>query len=258
MPMAIKGWLIDLDGTVYTAAGPVPGAGDAIEAIRARGVGVLFTTNTSRKSRRDVVADLVRLGLSVQEEEVFSAPVAAAGWLRTCGHDRIDLLLPESTHADFTGFKLTHHEPDAVLVGDLGAEFTFERLNEAFRNLRGGAELVALHRNRYWLPAAGPTLDAGPFVAALEYASGREAVLVGKPAPAFFATAAERLGLLPEELAVVGDDLESDIRGGRVAGLTTVLVETGKSTAAEAARMASGYEPQHVIPSLRELPSLLE
>ena len=180
---AIQGLLLDLDGTVYAGQKLVQGAAAAVASLRSAGFPFLFTTNTSRKSRADVVVALAEMGLVATEGEILTAPVAAAAWLEAQGIYRVQLLVSESTHADFVGLELTDDRPEAVLVGDLGAGFTFERLNSAFRSLRSGARLVAIHRNRFWIPEAGPTLDAGPFVAALEYASGATATLIGKPAP---------------------------------------------------------------------------
>lgn len=255
--MSATGLLIDLDGTVYEGTSLVQGAVGAIDRLRAERMPFLFTTNTSRKSRADVVADLARMGLEVSPDEVLTAPVAAATWLASEGIDSVQLLVSDSTRSDFAGLTVTDQEPQAVLVGDLGQEFTFERLNSAFRSLRAGARLVAIHRNRFWLPDAGPTLDAGPFVAALEYASGERATLIGKPAPAFFAMAAEILGQPLAGLAVVGDDLESDIRGGRAAGLITIQVRTGKYERDATDAAAAEQGPHRVVDSLAEVPGLL-
>jgi len=255
--MPATGLLIDLDGTVYEGTSLVQGAVGAIDRLRAERMPFLFTTNTSRKSRADVVADLARMGLEVSPDEVLTAPVAAATWLASEGIDSVQLLVSDSTRSDFAGLTVTDQEPQAVLVGDLGQEFTFERLNSAFRSLRAGARLVAIHRNRFWLPDAGPTLDAGPFVAALEYASGERATLIGKPAPAFFAMAAEILGQPLAGLAVVGDDLESDIRGGRAAGLITIQVRTGKYERGATDAAAAEQGPHRVVDSLAEVPGLL-
>jgi HAD superfamily hydrolase (TIGR01458 family) len=254
---AIEGLLLDLDGTVYQGSRLLPGSAEAVEELRAAAVPFLFTTNTSRKSRRDVAESLGSMGLAVRESEVFSAPVAAAGWLRERRIRRVHLLVSDSTLEDFAGFEIGSEDPEAVLVGELGAEFTFERLNGAFRSLRGGARLVAIHRNRFWITEQGPTLDAGPFVAALEYASGQSASLVGKPSPAFFQTAARLLGIRSSGLAVVGDDFESDVRGGRAAGLTTIQVRTGKYDARQLDEASPADRPHHVVGSLADVPELL-
>jgi HAD superfamily hydrolase (TIGR01458 family) len=253
----IEGLLIDLDGTVYQGRELIPGSDEAIARVRARGVPLLFTTNTSRMSRSDIALSLDSMGLTVDRSEIFSAPVAAARWLRDEGVRRIHLLVADSTREDFEGFEITHDRPDAVLVGDLGADFTFERLDAAFRSLRAGACLVAIHRNRFWLTEQGPTLDAGPFVAGLEYASRQQATLVGKPSPAFFDAASSLLGVHRDKLAVVGDDLETDVRGGRAAGLMTIQVRTGKFDQALLNETPPEQRPDHIIDSLADVPSVL-
>lgn len=256
----LDGFLVDLDGTVYEGDALVPGAAETVALLRERGIPHLFTTNTSRMGRRDVVEHLAGLGVEVEIERVLTAPVAAARWLRGEGMSRVLLLLPESTHGDFTEFELatTGATPDAVVVGDLGPGFTFERMNRAFRALRAGARLVAVHRNRYWITEEGPTLDAGPYVVGLEYAASVEAALVGKPAAAFFELAAGMLDLPVGRLAVVGDDPESDVRGARSAGLTAVQVETGKFDPDRAAEAPPEERPHRRIGSIAELPALLD
>lgn len=258
MIQPIQGLLIDLDGTVYQARRLLAGAVETTRWLRQRGLPFLFTTNTSRKSRRAVVESLADLGMQVEPDEILTAPLAAARWLEAAGFGRLRLLLPRSTHEDFGGFDLEADAPEAVVVGDLGPDFGFELLNEAFLALRGGARLVAIHKNRFWLTDAGPTLDAGPFVVALEYAVRTEAVLLGKPSPAFFSLAARILGVEPEGLAVVGDDIESDIRGARDAGLTALQVRTGKFDPALLEAVDPEHAPHHVIDSIAELPSILQ
>lgn len=254
---AVEGLLIDLDGTVYQGEELIQGSAAAVRRLREEGVPFVFTTNTSRMSRADITEALSSLGFPVESDEVFSAPVAAAQWLRDEGVRRIHLLVSESTFADFSDFEITTAGPEAVLVGDLGPGFSFERLDGAFRSLRDGARLVAIHRNRFWLTARGPTLDAGPFVAALEYASRKDATLVGKPAPAFFDAASSLLGVARDRLAVVGDDLETDVRGGRAAGLTTIQVRTGKFDAALLRDAPPDHRPHHLVASLADVPDLL-
>jgi ribonucleotide monophosphatase NagD (HAD superfamily) len=145
-----------------------------------------------------------------------------------------------------------------VVLGDMGREVTFDALNAAFRSLRRGARLVATHTNRFWKNDEGEwTLDAGAFVAALEYAAGVEAEVIGKPAQGFFRMAAAMLGERVEEMSIAGDDLEADILGGRVAGMTTYLVLTGKTDARQLADLPAEHRPHHVLESVRDLPDLL-
>lgn len=254
--------LLDLDGTLYVGDEPLPGVVEAVRALAARGVPLRYLTNTTRFPRRALAARLAAMGFPAREEELFTAPVAAARWLAERGMRRVALYVPEATLEDFAAFERadgarrgTGAAPDAVVVGDLGAGWSFAALNRAFRQLMDGATLVALQRNRYWLTGDGLTLDAGPFVAALEYASGREAVVVGKPSAAFFTLAAESLGLAPARVAVVGDDAEADVGGAQAAGLRGVLVRTGKFREDELAR--SGVRPDRVLNSAADVLALV-
>lgn len=227
-PGRAGGILFDLDGTVYQEGRAIPGAAEALESLRRRGLPFRFTTNTTRRPRAALAARLREMGIPAQAEEILSAPAAAARWLRDRGVRRAQLLLAEATFEEFSGLEIVDRAPEVVVVGDLGEGWTFPLLNQAFRNLMDGAELLAIQRNRYWHTDGGLSLDAGPFVAALEYGSGKTATLVGKPSPAFFAAAARELRLPPERIAVVGDDLESDVAGARAAGMLGIAVRTGK------------------------------
>lgn len=249
----ITGLLIDIDGTLHEAGVAVEGAGDAIARLRGR-MPVLFTTNTSRMPRRRVAEELAGMGIPVAEGEIFTATVAAANWLRQEGIDHVQLLTAPAVREDFSRLQIlddaaegaSGRSAEAVVVADMGSGFTFEVLNSAFRSLLQGAHLVAIHRNRYWLTEEGPTLDAGPFVAALEYGAQTKAVLVGKPATAFFDEAASLLGVERSGLVVVGDDPETDIAGALGAGLRAIQVGTGKSR---------GLSGERMIGSIAELPS---
>jgi HAD superfamily hydrolase (TIGR01458 family) len=139
-------------------------------------------------------------------------------------------------------------------LGDLGEGFTYARLDGAFRRLMSGAELVALQKNRYWEREDGLYLDAGPFVAALEYASGKTATVIGKPEAPFFEAALVDLALQAREVAMVGDDIETDVAGAQRAGLRGVQVKTGKYRAGVSMRRA---EPDLVLDSVAGLPEAL-
>jgi len=219
--------LLDLDGTLYQGERAIPGAPEAVAALRTAGIALRFTTNTTRVPRATLAERLAGLGIPASASEIHTAPVAAVRWLAAAGARRLMLLLAEATVEEFTAFVRDHETPDHVVVGDLGEAWTFEALDRAFRALHRGAGLVAIQKNRWWDPGGGPRLDAGPFVAALEYASGREAVLVGKPSATFFTAAADDLGLPRERVAVVGDNVETDIRGARRVGCLGIAVRTG-------------------------------
>ncbi|MEZ5066268.1 MAG: TIGR01458 family HAD-type hydrolase [bacterium] len=252
------GFLLDIDGTILEAGVEIPGAAATIATLRERGVPFLFATNTSRKSRGAVAASLREAGVPADDDDVLSAGYAAAAYLASEGVRRVQVLMPPDSLEDWRDFEITEEDPEAVVVGDLGEAFDFRTLNVAFRNLHGGATLVAAQKNRFWKAADGWTLDAGAFVAALEYAARVEAIVVGKPAPGFFRQAARLLGHSPSSLTIVGDDVESDVVGGHASGLRTVLVRTGKFDASRLARTPASARPHVVIDSIADLPRLLD
>jgi len=255
MSRRADGVLLDLDGTVYQEGQAIPGAAEALAALRRAGIPFRFTTNTTRRPRSVLAGQLTALGIPARPEEILSAPAAAAGWLRGQGVRRIHLLLAEATREEFADFILDDCSPEAVVVGDLGEGWTFPILDQAFRCLMEGAALLAVQRNRYWHTNGGLSLDAGPFVAALEYGSGKTATLVGKPSPAFFAAAAHQLGAPPERIAVVGDDLESDVAGARASGMIGVAVRTGKYRPQDEDRARAAADS--VLDSIAGLPGWL-
>ncbi|MGH2955455.1 MAG: TIGR01458 family HAD-type hydrolase [Solirubrobacterales bacterium] len=247
--------LIDLDGVLYVEDEPIPGAKDAVAALRDQGLGLRFVTNTTARSHRQTLERLERLGFGVADEELVTPAALARRRCEEAGHERVALIMNEDVKRDFEGLTETDDGPGAVIMGDLGAAFGFEILNRAFRLVMDGAELIALQKNRFWLTPDGLSLDAGPFVAAIEYATGREALVVGKPSAAFFELILADLGADPDEAAMVGDDVETDVGGAMRAGLGGILVRTGKYR--EDFVRASGIEPTATVDSVTEVPRLV-
>jgi HAD superfamily hydrolase (TIGR01458 family) len=223
----IRGVLLDLAGVIYQGEYALPGAIDAVARLHRAGLLLRFVTNTTRATKRALHERLARLGLDIADGELFTPSQAARDWLAK--NDRSPFLLVHPGLA-----KEFEDMPDrpkrAVIVGDAGPAFDYANLNSAFRELIGGAELIALAKNRTFKDEDGKlSLDAGAFVAALEYATGREALILGKPAPAFFAAALASMDCPPEHAVMVGDDAEADVAGALRAGLgRAVLVRTGK------------------------------
>jgi phospholysine phosphohistidine inorganic pyrophosphate phosphatase len=247
--------LLDLDGVVYVEDEPVAGAIEAVAALRDRGLRLRFVTNTTSRPRRDIRARLERLGMPVPEHELVTPARLAVEHCLAAGRRRALMLMRDDVKVDLAGLQEVREGAEIVVVGDLGEDFGYRVLNRAFRELLDGAELVALQKNRYWRTPDGLSLDVGPFVAALEYATGCDAVVVGKPAPAFFATVLTGLGVRPAEAVMVGDDVESDVGGALRAGLAGVLVRTGKYRPEAVA--ASGVEPTATVDSVADVPALL-
>ena len=247
--MRAKGLLLDLDGTLYLGDEALPGAVEAVARLKETGLAVRYVTNTTRKSRGEVAERMTKLGFEVGEEEILTPARAAAGLI---GAGSCLPLVAEKLLEDL-GVTVDDDRPDYVLVGDLGEGFTYGRLDAAFRCLMDGADLIALQKNRYWRTETGLSLDAGPFVAALEYASNKTATVVGKPGAGFFASALRDLGLETNEVAMVGDDPESDVAGAKRAGLLAVQVRTGKWREGD-----DVAEADLILDSIAELPAALD
>jgi len=247
--------LLDLDGVLYVGDTPVPGAQDAVEELRRRGLALRFVTNTTARSHAATIDKLHDLGFAVGDDEVVTPAMLAVRHCLDRKHRRVALIMADEVRRDFGGLQAVDERADAVIIGDLGQGFAYEPLNHAFRLVMDGAELVALQKNRFWMTPDGLSLDAGAFVAALEYATGRDAVVVGKPAPRFFAAVLNGLGVAAGDAVVVGDDIETDIGGALRAGLRAVLVKTGKYR--EDQVTASGIEATAVVASVADVPSLL-
>jgi HAD superfamily hydrolase (TIGR01458 family) len=247
--------LIDLDGVLYVEEEPVHGAIDAVARLRAGGLALRFVTNTTAHSRGRTLAKLDTLGFSVADAELVTPAALAVRHCRQRGYERAALVMNDEVKGDFAELVEARDGAQAVIVGDLGPAFGYDVLNDAFRCVMEGAELIALQKNRYWLRSDGLSLDVGPFVAALEYATGREAYVVGKPARAFFDEVLDDLGVSPRAAVMVGDDIESDIGGALGAGLAGILVRTGKFRPDRLA--ASGIAPTAVVDSIADVPALL-
>lgn len=255
-PLAgVEALLVDLDGVLYVGDAPIAGAREAVAALRAAGLALRFVTNTTSRSRAATLAHLRALGFAVADEELITPAALALRRCRERGHRTAMLAMNDEVKRDFAGLREVEHGADAVIVGDLGARFGYDVLNRAFRLVLDGAELIALQKNRFWRTPDGLSLDVGPFVAALEYATGVEAYVVGKPAAAFFALPLAQLGVAPAAAAMVGDDVESDVGGALAAGLRAVLVRTGKHR--EETLRASGVTPTVVVDSIADVADAL-
>lgn len=226
----IRAVLLDLAGVLYVGDEPVPGALEAVQRLHRAGLATRYITNTTRSTSRVTLDRLARMGLSIPPDALFTAPLAARSYIETRGLHPYPLihrgLMPEFQ-------EYTEGPYNAVLVGDAGPAFTYENLNEAFRLLLEGAPLLAMGDNRYFREAEGFSLDVGPFVAALEYAANTRAIVLGKPAPAFFHAALADFGCAAADVVMVGDDAVADVQGALSAGLQAILVKTGKYRAGD-------------------------
>lgn len=268
--------LLDLDGVIVVAERLIPGAAEAVAALEHRRFPYRIVTNTSAVSRATLSRWASHLGAPIPAERFQSALSASAAWTtRALPGEPLYVLASEDARREFEGQHLLTHEEAgtkgaraaAVVIGDSPEEATYDNLNRAFRLVQGGAILVGMHRNPWWLTPDGPTLDSGAFVAGLEFASGRTARIIGKPAPAFFSAAVTDLrreagrDLSRADIAMVGDDVRSDVRAAQRAGLRGIFVLSGKHGPADvdaAAAERGGRRPDAIAPSLAEVVAALD
>jgi HAD superfamily hydrolase (TIGR01458 family) len=260
----IRAVLLDIDGVLTVSWRPVPGAVEAVRRLRDAGFALALVTNTTSRTRAWMAATLSGAGFGVTADDIFTAPAITAAYLaRNYPGARCALLNSGDITADLTGVTIIPFgdagdagaAPDVVILGGAGPEFSYPALNRVLACLLGGARLVAMGRNLYWRTDQGLQLDAGAFLPGLEQASGVQAEVTGKPAAAFFATALDARGADASAAVMVGDDIEADVLAAQRAGLTGVLVRTGKYQR-DSEERASG-RPDHVIDSIADLPDLL-
>lgn len=247
--------LLDIDGVLHVGDEVIDGAPEALALLRARSIPFRLVTNTTSRSRRLVVERLVRIGLDVFESDVLTPAALAVARCRARGHERVALHVSDALREDFAALHDEQRDPDAVIVGDLGDGFTWERMNTIYGQIAAGAEFIALQRNRVYQREDGLVLDAGPFVAALEYATGKEGIVTGKPSREFFDAALDAIGADADDTIMIGDDIEADVGGAIESGLRGVLVRTGKYR--EETLASSGVQPTAIIDSIAELRELL-
>jgi len=261
---SLRGLLIDLDGVVYTGHEPIPGGAEFLAEARRRGLKFLLVTNNSTASPELVAERLRGMGIHVRPEEILSSAQAAAAYVRAnCGAGARVLVIGES------GLVHAAQEQGLVVAGDgdsgvdcvlagLDRAFTYARLTCATRAILAGARFVATNADAL-LPAEGGQVipGAGSIVAAIQTTTAVAPIVLGKPEPGLFEHGLRRLGgLLPELVAMIGDRLDTDIVGGHRAGLRTILVLSGVTTAAQLAT-ATSSQPDAVAANLAEVGGLL-
>jgi HAD superfamily hydrolase (TIGR01458 family) len=251
--------LLDVDGVLHVSGEPIPGAVEAVSRLRRDGHRLRFVTNNSTRARVNLAEELRSLGFELEDEELQTTPVAAA---RELGGRRVYALVMSAIVPDLNGVELVGESADAVLLG--GCDETIEpnqvfshmNLARAFSEIQGGADLFCLHKNPWWQTARGPMLDGGAYVAALEFATGVDATLIGKPSASCFAAALAALDAEPELTWMVTDDLEQDVRGAQLFGMKTLLLRTGKFRPEDLER--SPVVPDAVLSSMAHVPDWID
>ena len=248
--------LLDLDGTLWVGDAATGRAPEAVDALREAGKGLLFLTNDPQRSAEDLVRKLWRLGFKASVDEIASVGAAVQHELaaRQGGSAFVIGAQALVDHVAAAGLKIANNTEFAaradVVVVSSHEEFDYRELRTATQAVLRGAELIGATRDPTFPMPDGPWPGSGAVLAAVEAATGVQATLLaGKPEPAFYAAALDRVGA--GRVLAVGDRLDADVAGAHGAGLDAALVLTGSTSRAEAAM--ADPPPQHVAESLADL-----
>lgn len=242
---------LDIDGVLVLGELPIPGGTATVNKLTSLGIKVAFVTNTTRKPRRRIHEELLKLGFHVELDDIICPAIIARERILQMKRASAALFVSEDVLEDFEGLRISNNRVGAIVMGDLGEKFSPHILDEIFRLTFTGSELIALQKNRFWRDENGLRLDLGPYVAAIEYATGKKADIVGKPSPGFFRGLLNRYHIRPEKALMVGDDIEADIKGAQRLGIRSVLVKTGKYDFDFVER--TGIKPDAIVPSIADL-----
>jgi HAD superfamily hydrolase (TIGR01458 family) len=255
--VAIEGLLLDIDGVLAVSWEALPGSVGAMKQLRVDGMPFRLITNTTTKTRSDLAETLRSAGFDVADDEIVTAVVATAGYLRGAHADaKVFVLSDGDAKADLVGVDLVDvDEADVIVIGGANDDFTYATMNRIFRRLMDGAALVGMHRNLFWKTDQGWELDGGAYLAGLEEAAETKATICGKPERAYFDAALEMLGVEAANAAMVGDDVVNDVWGAQASGLTGILVRTGKYRPGDEDRRQG--RPDHVLASFADVPAFL-
>lgn len=255
----INGLLLDLDGVLVTGGKPLPGSLETLQTLLDKDIPFRIVSNMTLAPRRVVIERFQEAGLDLSVDQMLTPPAAAARYLQRQGDPTVALFVAEATYEEFAGLDLLPADASAgadyVVVGDLGEKWDAHALNRALRLFLDGADLIALGMGRYWQASEGIRLDTGAYVQALSYATDKDPIVTGKPDTTFFQIALDWLELPAEQVAMVGDDVISDVGAAQELGMTGVLVQTGKFREEDLHR---GVEPDYVVPDVSHVLTLFE
>lgn len=269
--MAIGGVLFDIDGVLVTSWKPIPGAAETLRVLADHQIACLYLTNTTTRTQVQIAELLTDVGMDVAADEVITAAALTAQYVRDRYPDARCFLVNSGQIAeDMPGVDIVFSSdcdngaapdtPDVILLGGAGPEYDHLTLSRVYDWMSQDVPVVAMHRSTSWDTTEGLRIDTGMYLIGMEQTSGRTATAVGKPAPEGFLAAANRLGVEPDEMYMIGDDLNNDVLAAQVVGMTGVLVRTGKFRQDTLDRWAAdefAMQPNHIIDSVADLPELL-
>lgn len=247
----IKAFFIDLDGTLYFKDKAIEGAVKTVDELRSRGLALRFLTNTDSRTNEFMKKRIENFGFNINIDEVFTPVAASLTFLKHQKEKSFFPLVADEIMCEYEKLNINDINPDYVVIGDFKERVSYDMLNKAFRMIAEGAEIIALQKGKFFYSPEGKNLDTGAFVNMFEFAANKTAKVLGKPSEDFFKIALEELKLSPYEIAIVGDDITTDILGAKQLGAFSVLVKTGKYE--QKAVEASGIKPDLIIDTISEL-----
>ncbi|TWU45493.1 putative hydrolase YutF [Novipirellula aureliae] len=247
------GLLIDMDGVIYRSSELIAGADEFIRTLKRERIPFLFLTNNSQRTRRDVTTKLQRMGIDVEEENIFTCAMATARFLAKHKPNGTAFVLGEGgllQALHLNGYSVVDHDPDFVVVGE-GRTLTLENLENAVDMILGGAKLIATNMDPNCPTKSGTRPGSGATVAYLETVTGRKALNMGKPSPIMMRAARKELQMPTSQTVMVGDTMETDILGGVQMGYRTILTLSGSTKREDLDQFA--YGPDVIVDSVAEL-----
>lgn len=247
----MKPLLIDLDGVLRLGSELAPHVPEFFQYLKAQQIPACILSNTTTKSAKDLEVFFKEKGVDLNGIPILTALDATHAYTKE-NYKTIKAYVPEKSRGVFADLAQSE-TPEAVVLGDLEDDWNYEVMNDIFLKVHNGAEIIAMQRNRYWIrEGMGLALDAGPFIVGIEYATSKQATIMGKPSPVFFETALKAIGAkLEDGFYMLGDDLISDVKAAMDIGGTGILILTGKTT--QEMLDASDFKPDKVVKDLRDL-----
>lgn len=247
------GFLIDMDGVIYSGGQLIPGAVDFIGALLDQDRPFMFLTNNSQRTRRDIMTRLNRLSISVSEKHIFTCADATATYLARQKPGGTAYVIGEGgllTALHEQGFSVVDKDPDFVVIGECRT-FNAEMMEAALNLLIGGAKFIATNLDQNCPTSDGMRPGCGALVSMLERASGKKAFSVGKPSPVMMRGARKELSLDAKRTVMIGDTMSTDILGGHQLGYYTILVLSGTTRSEDLATYS--YRPDMVVGSIADI-----
>lgn len=219
--------LFDLNGTLYEKGIAVEGANDTIKKLRTKGYNLNFITNTDGRSIEDVYKSVVKKGLNIEFQELFTPVSAVKSFIKENRDKKFYPLVNDFVLKDLNYDNVIKYNADYVIIGDFCDKVSYNEINKVFRMIKHGAEIIALSKTLWYIDVDDYSINTGAFVKMFEIACDKEAILMGKPSEKYFNMALKRTNSKPENTIIIGDDINTDIFGANKLNVTSVLVKTG-------------------------------